>query len=330
MKRLLALLVVLVACIPAWAAKNPPYTYIRIGNTGNVSPATSAGVVLMGGGTDVDAAFQWMCSLAGNGDFLVIRATGTDAYNPYIQQLCPNANSVATLIIPSLAAANDSNVAAIMQNAEAIWIAGGDQSNYINFWTGTPVQSILNSKIAAHVPVGGTSAGMNVLTQFIYSAQAPQGVTSSQSLADPFNRYMSFARDFSVLPLVLQGTIGDPHFVTRDRMGRDLAFLCRVATNGWSSAPRGVAVDEQTALLIDGSGHATVVGSSTAYFLQAPGLPQVCAAKKPLTYLNIAVQRINSTGAFNFGTWTATGATNYTVSANAGVLTSTQPGGSAY
>jgi cyanophycinase len=283
----------------------------------------------MGGGTDVDAAFQWMCNLAGNGDFLVIRATGTDAYNPYIQQLCPGANSVATLIIPSIAAANDPNVTTIMQQAEAIWIAGGDQSNYINFWTGTPVQSILNAKIAAGSPVGGTSAGMNVLTQFIYSAQAPQGVTSSQSLADPFNRYMSFARDFANVT-ILQGIIGDPHFVTRDRMGRDLAFLCRVAANNWSSAPRGIAIDEQTALLIDGSGRATVVGNSTVYFLQAPGLPQVCTANTPLTYENIAVQRINSTGTFNFSKWQATGATNYLVSANAGVLSSTQPGGSPY
>ena len=329
MKRLLALLVILVACVPAWAGKRPPYTYFRVGNTADVSSATSSGTVLMGGGTDVDAAFQWMCGLAGNGDFLVIRATGTDAYNPYIQQLCPSTNSVATLIIPSLAAANDPAVAAIMQNAEAIWIAGGDQSNYINFWTGTPVQAILNAKIAAHVPVGGTSAGMNVLTQFIYSAQASQGATSSQSLADPFNRYMSFARDFSQVA-ILQGIIGDPHFVTRDRMGRDLAFLCRVANNGWSSAPRGVAVDEQTALLIDGSGHATVVGNSTAYFLQAPGLPQVCAPKTPLTYDNIAVQRINATGTFDFNTWQAAGGTSYSVSADAGVLTSTQPGGSAY
>ena len=330
MKRLLALLVILVVCAPVWAAKAPPYTYFRVGNTGDVSPATTSGFVLMGGGTDVDAAFQWMCSLAGNGDFLVIRATGTDAYNPYIQSLCPGANSVATLIIPTAAAANDANVAAIMQKAEAIWIAGGDQSNYINFWTGTPVQAILNSKIAAHVPVGGTSAGMNVLTEFVYTALAPQGATSSQSLADPFNRYLTFARGFVTLPAVLRGFIGDPHFVTRDRMGRDLAFLCRMATNGWSSAPRGVAVDEQTALLIDGSGHATVVGSSTAYFLQAPGPAQVCAAKTPLTYLNIAVQRINSSGTFNFGTWTATGATNYNVSAVAGVLSSTQSGGSAY
>ncbi|SFJ09358.1 hypothetical protein SAMN05428978_11033 [Nitrosomonas sp. Nm34] len=28
-----------------------------------------------------------MCKLSGNGDFLVIRAAGKDAYNPYIQQL---------------------------------------------------------------------------------------------------------------------------------------------------------------------------------------------------------------------------------------------------
>ena len=276
MKRLLALLLILVACTPAWAAKKPPYTYFRVGNTADATTGTTAGTVLMGGSTDVDAAFQRMCSLAGNGDFLVIRATGTDAYNPYIQALCPAANSVATLIIPSTTGANDPNVAAIMQNAEAIWIAGGDQSNYINFWTGTPVQTILNAKIAAGVPVGGTSAGMNVLTEFVYSALAPQGATSSQSLADPFNRYLTFARDFANVSSLV-GVIGDPHFVARDRMGRDLAFLCRIAANGWSTAPRGVAVDEQTALLIDASGHATVVGNSTAYFLQAPGLPEVCA-----------------------------------------------------
>lgn len=330
MKRIAALLVALLACSSAWAAKKPPYSYFRVGNANDITTGGSGGVVLMGGGTDVDAAFQWMCGRSGGGDFLVIRATGTDAYNPYIQQLCPNENSVATLIIPSSAAANDPFVTTILRQAEAIWIAGGDQSDYINFWTGTPVETILNSKISAQVPVGGTSAGMNVLTQFVYSAQAPQGATSTQSLADPFNRYLTFARDFATVP-VLAGVIGDPHFVTRDRMGRDLAFLCRIYTNGWSGAPRGIAIDEQTALEIDtNTGIGTLVGNSTAYFLQAPGAPQVCAAKTPLTYDNIAVQRISPGGTFNFSAWTASGATNYTVSADAGLLTSTQPGGSAY
>jgi len=316
-------------CCASVASAAKSFSYFRVGSASDVATATTAGTVLMGGGTDVDAAFQWMCQRSGNGDFLVIRATGTDAYNPYIQQLCPNENSVATLIIPNRTAASDPFVVSTIQNAEALWIAGGDQSNYINFWKGTPVQTALQGLIARSVPIGGTSAGMNVLSQFIYSALASQGVTSSQALADPFTRYITLDRDFVSMATVA-GLIGDPHFVTRDRMGRDLAFLCRIFLNGWSATPRGISIDEQTALLIDGNGNGTVVGVSTVYFMQAPGAPQVCQAKTPLTYQNISVHRIAAGGTFNLSTWTGNGGTSYTVSVNAGVLSSTQSSGSIY
>jgi len=315
------------ALSPAFCAKQ--YSYFRVGSPSDVTTATTPGTVLMGGGTDVDAAFQWMCQRSGNGDFLVIRATGTDAYNPYVQQLCPNENSVATLIIPNRTAANDPFVLSTIQSAEALWIAGGDQSNYINFWQGTPVEQALNVLISQGVPVGGTSAGMNVLSQFVYSAQASQAITSSEALANPFSKYITLVRDFANVA-ILQGIIDDPHFVTRDRMGRDLAFLCRIFTNNWSNVPRGISIDEQTALLISANGSATVVGSSTVYFLQAPGGPQACQAGTPLTYLNIAVYRINSAGTFNLSMWKGTGGVSYAVSANAGVLSSTQAGGSIY
>ena len=328
-RRLLLALLALAFSMPALAGKAPPYTYLRVGNAGDVSPAMTPGVVLMGGSTDVDAAFQWLCARGGNGDFLVIRATGTDAYNPYIRDLCPGANSVATLIIPSLTAANHPDVAAIIARAEVVWIAGGDQSNYINFWKGTPVQSTLNARLSAGMPIGGTSAGLNVLTQFIYTAQASQGVTSSQAVADPFNRYMSFDRDFVNSP-VMQGVIGDPHFGARDRMGREIAFMCRVAVAGWSAAPRGIAVDEMTALLVADGGQATVVGTGNVYLLKAPGMPQQCAAKKPLTYQNIRIDRIAAGDGFDLATWLRTGGTNYFVSVTAGVLSSTQAGGSPY
>lgn len=329
MRRLLVFLFASVLASSAIAAKAPPYTYVRVGSASDVSPTTTAGTVLMGGGTDVDAAFQWLCNRGGNGDFLIIRATGADAYNPYVQGLCPNVNSVATLIIPSTAAANHADVAAIIAKAEVVWIAGGDQSNYINFWKGTPVQSALNARIAQGVPVGGTSAGLNVLTQFVYSANASQGATSSQALADPFNRYLTFERDFAVVA-PLQGVIGDPHFAARDRMGRNLAFLCRVAASGWRAAPRGIAVDEATALLVANGGYASVVGEGKVYFLQASGLPQVCAAKQPLTYRNIGVARIAAGDGFDLVTWAPVGGTTYTVTAEVGVLSSTQAGGSAY
>lgn len=311
----------------AFGAKQ--YSYFRVGNTNDVATSTTPGTVLMGGGTDVDAAFQWMCQRSGGGDFLVIRATGTDAYNPYIQQLCPNINSVATLIIPNRTAASDPFVIATIQHAEALWIAGGDQSNYINFWKGTPVEDQINALIARGAPIGGTSAGMNVLTEFVYSALASQGVDSGQALADPFNRYITLDRDFASIAN-LHGIIGDPHFVTRDRMGRDLAFLCRIYENGWSGAPRDIAIDEKTALLIEPKGSATVVGSSTVYFMQAPGAPQVCQAGTPLTYDNIGVYRIDASGSFDLSRWSGRGGVAYTVSADAGVVSSTQPGGSIY
>ena len=241
----------LLSVVPSFAAKS--YSYFRVGSAVDVARATTGGTTLMGGGTDVDAAFQWMCSHGGNGDFLVLRATGTDAYNPYIQQLCPSANSVATLIIPTRTAAADPAVASTIQKAEAIFIAGGDQSNYINYWKGTPVQTALNDSIARSVPIGGTSAGMNVLTQFMYSAQLSQGVTSSQALANPYSRYITLDRDFVNISK-LAGIIDDPHFVTRDRMGRDLAFLCRLYNNGWPTLGRAIAVDEATALLVDANG----------------------------------------------------------------------------
>jgi len=327
MRLVSATILVIAIAHPAFAAKQ--YSYFRVGNAADVATATAGGTVLMGGGTDVDAAFQWMCGRSGNGDFLVIRATGTDAYNPYIQQLCPAENSVATLIIPNRAAASDPFVIATIQSAEALWIAGGDQSNYINYWKGTPVQDAINSLIASGVPVGGTSAGMNVLTEFVYSALASQGVTSSQALADPFTRYITLDRDFASVA-ALQGIIGDPHFSSRDRMGRDLAFMCRIYLNGWSPTPRDIAVDERTALLIDPRSATTVVGSGSVYFMQAPGAPEVCEPKTPLTYQNISVYRIDSTGSFNLTKWSGQGGTTYTVSAVAGVLSSTQPGGSIY
>lgn len=327
MKKLLLLACVFAVAVPAFAAKK--YSYFRVGNPNDVTTTTTPGTVLMGGGTDVDAAFQWMCPRSGNGDFLVIRATGTDAYNPYIQQLCPAENSVATLIVPNRTAAADPFVIAAIQNAEALWIAGGDQSNYINFWKGTPLEDEVNNLIARGAPIGGTSAGMNVLTQFIYSALGSQGVTSSQALADPFNKYITLDRDFVNLS-ILQGLIGDPHFVTRDRMGRDLAFLCRIYLNGWSAAPRDIAIDEKTALLIDDRGSGSVVGSSTVYFLQAPGAPQSCQSGVPLTYQNIAVYRIGTSGTFDLTRWNGRSGTAYSVSANAGVLSSTQAGGSIY
>ena len=313
------------------AAPKQGFQAFIVGNPADAQPAPglSPGLVLMGGGTDVDAAFQWMCQRAGGGDFVVIRTTGTDAYNPYIQGLCPQMDSVETIIITSVAGANSAYVSSHIQNAEALWIAGGDQSTYVDLWRGTAVQTgvnfLLNSKLA---PVGGTSAGLAVLSQFIYTG-ALGSVTSTQALANPFHRYVTLDRD------LFQSALGanklyDSHFVTRDRMGRSLVFLARIVNNGWATQPRAIGIDEETAILVTPNGAGTMVGTGAAYFLQAPGPAQVLADKTPLTYLNIGVYKVPQGGSFNLSTWSGSGGVAYTLNVNNGVVTSTQAGGNIY
>src|SRR5688500_13912301 len=138
----LAAICILSSALHAAAPKSGFKSFI-VGNPADAPPSAnlSPGLVLMGGGTDVDEAFQWMCQRAGGGDFLVIRTSGTDAYNPYIQELCPQMDSVETIIITSITGANSAYVSSHIQNAEALWIAGGDQSTYVALWRGTAGQS---------------------------------------------------------------------------------------------------------------------------------------------------------------------------------------------
>ena len=53
-------------------------------------------------------------------------------------------------------------MAKIIRRAEVIFIAGGDQANYIRDWKDTPVQDAINANLAEGKPIGGTSAGLAV------------------------------------------------------------------------------------------------------------------------------------------------------------------------
>src|SRR5271157_4705186 len=153
--RLLAFLLGL--CCAVTGSYATSYRYIRLGRKADAQTRPSPGIAMMGGGDDLDDAFRWLCEKANGGDFLVLRARGDDDYNPYVNGLC-KLNSVATLIVPDRAAAEDPAVVEIIRKAEVVFIAGGDQANYIRGWKGTAVEKAINEGIAAGKPIGGTSA----------------------------------------------------------------------------------------------------------------------------------------------------------------------------
>ncbi len=291
----------------------PAYRYFRVGSPAAVTVHPRAGYALMGGGTDQDAAFQWLCDHASGGDFLVLRATGTDAYNPYIQGLC-HVNSVATLIIPDRPAASDPFVAATITHAAAIFIAGGDQANYIRNWADSPVETALRAAVKNGVPIGGTSAGLAVLGQYIYSAQndKPDGpdLTANVALKDPFAPQVVIAPDLLGIP-ILRGIITDSHFDTRHREGRLLVFMARILASGQTGKIRGIGVDEKTAVLVDPDGHATVVGKGDADFFEASGKPQQCVPGKPLTFKSVSERPVRTGDTFDLIQWTGSAPSSY-------------------
>ncbi len=282
---------------------------------------------MMGGGSDLDEAFRWLCNKGDGGDFLILRARGDDDYNSYVNGLC-KANSVATLVIPDRESAQDPKVAEIIRNAEVVFVAGGDQSRYVNFWKGTPVEDAINQNIAEGKPFGGTSAGLAIQGQFSYSCLKDKpddaDLASKDVLPNPFHERVTLTRDFVKLPF-LKDRITDSHFAKRDRLGRTLVFLARLMQDGWSKDPRDIAIDEKSALLVESDGKGTVVGTGKgAYFIHPTEAPRICKEKKPLTFEHIEVYHGPRGSHFDLTKWAGQGGNAYSLSVVGGEIRSTQ------
>jgi cyanophycinase len=334
MKLVSFVLLSLMCCVDASAIGRPvSYQYKRLGSELDAQTRTEPGVAMMGGGTDLDEAFRWLCGKGNGGDFLIVRAHGKNDYNKYVNKLC-QMNSVATLIIPNRKAAKEPRVAQIISKATVIFIAGGDQARYVNFWKGTPVQDALNAHVIADKPIGGTSAGLAVLGQFVFGALEDKAndddLTSGEVLANPYAPRVTLLRDFLKVP-GLDNTLTDSHFAKRDRMGRSLGFLARIVADGWSKDPREIAIDERSALLMEVDGRAKVVGTGLgAYFLQVSEPPEVCKPGQPLTLHNVAVYHAPTGATFNIRGWNGEGGEAYSVSVESGQIHSTRPGNAPY
>ena len=305
------------------------YVSYYTGSPGDVDTPTSAGLMLEGGAA-LDVGIQWVIQKSGGGNFVVLRARGEDEWNSWVYGL-GKLHSVETLVITSRAGAMNPYVVKQVRNAEALFIGGGDQSHYVNYWKATPLQDAINGLAAKGVPIGGTSAGLAVLGDMVYSAQNESAV-SDKTLNDPYNSDVMFDHDFLKMPF-MENLITDTHFVVRDRMGRLLGFMGRLLQDGFTKSGnlKGVAVDEGAAVAVEGDGSATILGDKAAYFLHANNAPQTCVSGVPLTFESISVYKIQGPSAtFDFGSWTGTGGVAYTLGVENGTITSTQDDNAIY
>lgn len=313
-------LTLLLCALSIWSQAQSYTTWLN-GSDQDVATAPRGGLLLAGGGSDNDNAMRWLLEQADGGDVVIIRASGSNGYNSYLfSELGVTVNSVRTIRFNSAAAAQDSFVIQTIRNAEALFIAGGDQYNYYQYWKDTPIADAINYLInEKRITVGGTSAGMAILGQAYYTP--PGGsATSAQALTNPFHPNVDIigtGGDFVLHPL-MANVITDTHYDERTRRGRHFTFVARVAAATGQQA-YGIACNEGTALAIGEDGIARGFGGFS-YFLksncQAEPLPENMSAGQPLTWNRgqkaVVVYRLpgtpTGTNSFDLNDWqTGTG-----------------------
>jgi cyanophycinase-like exopeptidase len=287
----------------------------------------------MGGSSESDDAMAWLTSRSDNGDFVVIRVSGSDGYNDYVYSTIGGVDSVHTLVINKASHANDTFTEQVIKNAEVLWIAGGNQTDYYDLWKGTKVESAIDYLVnVKHAAVGGTSAGMAVLGQVDY-LPVSSGIVSSEALADPYHTYMQNRQtDFVTQVPYTSGIITDTHFSERDRLGRTITFMARNIVDGFTtvSNTRAIACDEGAAVCVDENGQAKIFGwdgyNDYVYFFQADTAPDVCQSGTPLHWADaVTVYKVwglpSGANTFNLVNWTGSGGTWESVNVNNGSIT---------
>ncbi len=313
LRTLLVVLFALALPLAADAAPRPAKPgKLRVWLTGNSAdsartPVGGPALLLMGGSTEVDAGFsQRAYPVANGGDIVILRTTGRDGYNSYLYNLVAGPlkpDSVETMLVDTRDKANSDYVDWVIRTAELVFIAGGDQATYVNAWQGTRVEDALHAAHARGAVIGGTSAGLAVMGEFVYDPDGIAGITSSEALADPYSPFMTLTADFLQFP-IMDNIVTDSHFHARERMGRTLAFMARLRQDGTTTQITGLAIDEQTSLFIDRNGVGIVDnnGSGAVYVIEERADTQHTQVLpgQPLIYRNLQRTRLDAGRFYDF------------------------------
>lgn len=284
-----------------WQA-GPGYTTFAIGDEKGAAPApVQGGLLLSGGGDWAYDAFRWFNAHAGHGHVVVLRASLEDEVQRELYEQVGGLKSVRTFVFSDRQAAYDQRLLAAVRAADGIFLAGGDQSNYVRMWRDTPLNEALDAHVAAGKPLGGTSAGLAVQGGWLYGAMDGGSVTSDMALADPLGDAVTIEGEF-LHTTMMQNIVTDSHFDTRARLGRLIAFLAK-AQKVSGDTLAGLGIDEQAALTVEADGSAKLYSNRAGHaWLVQNVQPGTLVAGQPLTVRQVRVTGIDKDSTFNVRT----------------------------
>ncbi len=150
-----------------------------------------------------------------------------------------------------------------LQNARLIFIAGGDQSRFMQAVLHTPVYEAIHKAYAAGATIAGTSAGAAVMSRYMITGSELLGDTAYQST---FRKVWHKNIEFDEGLGLLDSVIVDQHFIVRSRYNRLLSALATFP------AYPCIGIDESTAIIIRGNKVSVTGHSQVILFTKPEGL----------------------------------------------------------
>lgn len=235
----------------------------------NISQAQTGKLLVIGGGSEKDTdnswnskAYKWAVNKSANKRIAIIAYGAADNWLPqYFQNKC-GALYAKNFDISSREIADAQSTYDSVMQYDVIFLKGGDQYDYYSTYKNTKLQQALIQKFNQGGVICGTSAGLAVLSEVIFTAKNGSAY-SDVVIKNTQHSSIQLANDF--LPF-FPNAIFDSHFTRRGRLGRLVAFMAN-----WHAVTgeiiTGIGVDEMTALAIDENKMGEVYGIGAVHII---------------------------------------------------------------
>jgi len=147
-----------------------------------------------------------------------------------------------------------------LEKAKLVYIAGGDQSRFMEVVLNTPVFDAIHKAYANGATISGTSAGAAVMSSQMITGKELTGDTAYHAT---FRKLWDKNLDLQPGLGLIDSAIIDQHFIVRSRYNRLLSSIAK-----FPSYPC-IGIDESTAIIVHGK-KITVAGESQVIVISHP------------------------------------------------------------
>lgn len=240
------------------------------------------------------APYSWIVEKADSGKIVVLSVNEETTWIPdYFRSL--GASTSYNLRINSRTLADSQAMYDSIVASDGVFIKGGNQYNYVNYWKGTLTEEAIKVVFNRGGVISGTSAGAMVLGEHDLSAKYGT-YYPDDALPNPFINQSHVESDFLKL---IPGVLFDTHVIERARQGRMVPLFAKLHSDGIDDVTI-VGIDDRTAICISPDGTGTVMGSGAVTIYRVDSLTNITTNQPAYNIENLLAHQLVAGWEYDF------------------------------